>query len=70
MTGATNKAKYLDERVCPVCKKIFIAAPKHIYKEHGKKGRAKLVCSYACDMQSFREHQAKLQRNKRSNGND
>lgn len=64
-----EKRSFLDERVCPVCKKVFIAAPLHAYKEHGKTGKAKLVCSYACDMQSFRDHQAKLQRKKRSNGN-
>lgn len=69
MSGKEKQA-FLDERICPVCKKIFIAAPQHAYKAHGGKGKPKLVCSYACDLASFREHQAKLQRNKRSKGND
>ena len=58
------KAKTIDERVCPVCKKTFIAAPQHAWKEHGTKGQPKLVCSFTCDLASFRAHQEKLQRNK------
>lgn len=35
------------ERTCPICKKNFIPAPYHVYKE-AKKVSARLVCSYHC----------------------
>lgn len=42
----------LAERVCPVCKKIFIPAPQHIYKERNKYN-GKLVCSFSCEGKTF-----------------
>ena len=45
------KSKYSSEgypwkeRVCPICHKIFIPAPLHIYKT---KYKSKLICSYKC----------------------
>ena len=68
MSGKEKK-NFLDERVCPVCKKIFIAAPLHAWKAHGGKSK-KLVCSYACDLASFRENEAKKMRNKGVKKND
>lgn len=58
----SKTGKCIIEHVCPVCKKIFIASPEHIYREHGTKRR--LVCSYACDMKSFKENEAKKKRSK------
>jgi len=39
------------ESKCPVCKKLFIPAPQHVWKVGGKK-----VCSYTC-MRSFEKAQ-------------
>lgn len=51
------------ERVCPVCKKIFIPAPYHIYKV--ARGR-KLVCTYTCMLKSERMHEQKARKKNES----
>lgn len=45
------------ERTCPVCKKNYIPAPYHIYKE--KNGNGKLVCSYHCMLKTEKERAKK-----------
>lgn len=46
----------LKETKCPVCKRKFIPAPEHIYKEcRGKR----LVCTYRCMLESERKYEAK-----------
>lgn len=44
---------------CPVCGKNFIPAPLHAWKLYGTKRR---VCTYTCQQQSKREHEAIRQR--------
>lgn len=39
----------LEERICPQCKKIFIAAPYHIYKYVDETGIT-MLCSYTCNL--------------------
>lgn len=45
----------LRETKCPICGKVFIPAPQHIYK--GEKGR--LVCSWGCVCKYEREREKK-----------
>lgn len=37
----------LDEKKCPVCGKVFIPAPLHVYKRHYS-NLIKWFCSYHC----------------------
>ncbi len=39
------------ERICPVCKKNFVPAAQHVYRD---KHRKYLVCSYTCMLESRR----------------
>jgi hypothetical protein len=41
------------EKVCPICHKVFIPAPLHMYKI-GRKDRQKMVCSYKCRCEAER----------------
>jgi hypothetical protein len=44
--------KALKEHKCPVCGKIFIPAPMHVYHERNKyKGR--YVCSFSCESKTI-----------------
>lgn len=42
----------LTESTCPVCGKIFIAAPEHVYRDQRNKKRK--VCSWHCVCESER----------------
>jgi hypothetical protein len=44
------------EHICPVCKKVFIPAPLHIFKHATTR---ELVCDYACRCKSERESNVK-----------
>jgi hypothetical protein len=49
-----DKKKWFDvfsEIKCPVCGKMFIPAPKHVYKDRNRKIR---VCSWKCVCESER----------------
>lgn len=35
------------ERICPICKKLFLLPPQSIYRLH-KKGKIVDYCSYTC----------------------
>lgn len=39
----------LDERKCPQCGKIFIAAPFHVFKTEDENG-ATMFCTYTCKL--------------------
>jgi hypothetical protein len=41
---------------CPICKKEFVPAPYHAYRERPK---GRLVCSYHCALESDRRKAAK-----------
>lgn len=43
------------ERKCPICGKIFLAAPFHIYK-----AKNKLVCSWGCVRKYEKKNGVKL----------
>ena len=43
----TERTYILSELVCPVCGKIYIPAPFHVYKIKANK----LVCSYKCQIE-------------------
>jgi hypothetical protein len=47
----TTKYHGVPEAICPVCKKTFVPAPFHIYKDYRNKRR---VCSYHCAVESER----------------
>lgn len=34
-------------KTCPICKKQFIPAPEHVYRQ-GHKTNGKYVCSWSC----------------------
>lgn len=36
------------EKKCARCGRVFIPAPKHIYKAPGKDGRLKFYCCWTC----------------------
>jgi hypothetical protein len=46
----------LTEKKCPICGKMFIPAPMHVYKRYYKNGRAKWLCSYHCLLEWDRAH--------------
>ena len=43
----TRRTYILSELVCPVCGKVYIPAPFHVYKIKS----SKLVCSYKCQLE-------------------
>lgn len=60
-------ARTLDEqvfdfdKVCPICKKTYIPAPQHVYRDQRpiimgatSRSKAPLVCSYHCMRESER----------------
>ena len=49
----------IQEAVCPVCKKVFIPAPEHVYKVYLK--GYKKVCSYHCMMNYRRKKKGRQQ---------
>lgn len=50
----------ITEKKCPVCGKIFIPAPLHVYKRnYGRVGRTKYLCSYHCMLAYDKEHPPK-----------
>ena len=53
----TNRKHAIE---CPVCKKMFKAAPEHAY--HIGADRKKLVCSYNCEQKWYREQEEKKKR--------
>jgi hypothetical protein len=40
----------LREKICPICGKLFVPAPEHIYKVKGAQ-----VCSWSCVCKAERE---------------
>jgi hypothetical protein len=52
----------IQEQKCPVCKRIFIPAPYHVYKAYGKQ---RFVCSYGCMLESRRQATEKKKYKKR-----
>lgn len=54
---------YIKECVCPICKKTFLPAPMHIYKNKMPGAdNNKLVCSWSCQLESERRWDAKRKR--------
>ena len=53
----TNRKHAIE---CPVCNKMFKAAPEHAY--HIGADRKKLVCSYGCEQKWYREQEEKKKR--------
>jgi C4-type Zn-finger protein len=49
------------DHICPVCGKVFIPAPEHIYKIG--KFKDKLVCSYGCRCKWEKENAPKKENN-------
>lgn len=47
-----SKRLLLDERVCPICDKIFYPTSAHVYYDksscYRNKQERRLVCSYSC----------------------
>jgi RNase P subunit RPR2 len=37
----------INTAICPVCKKLFVIAPQHIYKARIRRKKSK-VCSWGC----------------------
>ena len=52
MSKEQGRRGYLAECTCPVCKKIFVPAPLHVYKAYHKQTP---VCSYKCSLESERK---------------
>lgn len=53
----------IEEKTCPICKKKYVPAPYHAYRE-SPKGR--LVCSYHCALESDRRKKRKyIKRNEK-----
>ena len=43
----------VQEKICPVCRKVFVPAPQHMYRYKGK-DYGVFVCSYSCRQRSMR----------------
>lgn len=39
---------YIVEATCPICGKVFVPAPYHIYKQRSGRTGHKYYCSYSC----------------------
>ena len=52
-----QRMSQLKECKCPICHKIFVPAPQHVYKTHSK---TRLVCSYHCALASEREYEERM----------
>lgn len=47
--GSTKSTKWLKERQCVGCKKLFIPAPYHLYRLRNKStGKWDYYCCYTC----------------------
>lgn len=68
----TGSANILCEIVCPVCGKVFIPAPLHIYRD--KRATSRRVCSWACVCKSERlkeeDRERKAMKRKRKKAGD
>lgn len=51
----TYTKSQLVEETCPVCGKVYVPAPEHVYHMPARKTR---VCSYHCMMEAERRHEA------------
>lgn len=48
---------FITETKCPVCGKIFVPSPEHVYHDGKKK-----VCSWNCHVEAERRKEAKKQK--------
>lgn len=59
MDYKTERTSPIAELICPVCGKIFIPAPFHVYKVKAH-GMVKKCCSYGCQVKHEKAHPRKL----------
>ena len=51
----TYTKSQLVVETCPVCGKVYVPAPEHVYHMPARKTR---VCSYHCMLEAERRHEA------------
>ena len=56
MKGYNRKNSSLKEAKCPICNKVFVPAPEHMYKAHDK---VRYVCTYHCMLESEKRFEAR-----------
>lgn len=49
-----SKITELVEDICPICGKLYIPAPLHIYRVSNGRGGQKRVCKWSCVMEGER----------------
>lgn len=60
-TEKKERKPTIKEHECPICHKIFVPAPQHVYKTHDK---ARFVCSYHCSLASERAFEERMAANR------